>query len=342
VLDTLPHVERFVRGNLAGGIDHLLVALDAPDAPGQAEVGSWLDSEPHVTCVRADDQWWAGDRPGQLNVRQRANANLVKHVLRELDWAQWLFHIDGDEIVRLDRDVLDAVPAAVPAVQLAPLEAVSQKRWDADPTWFKTLLDDDDLALLHALGAIEKANNGAYFHGHVAGKSGIRPRAEGWLTLHRAVDVDREDLEAFRHESLQVLHYESYSGEDFVRKWTAMMASGPTASFRPARGETALALQALVGKDLGEEKVRDYLMRLFERTTEDDLETLRDLGLLVEADPRQGTHQPADIPAGGREALAADLDELRAQPKRRFLRARAREAAAGGRLKAARGRLRRS
>lgn len=342
VMDTLPNVQRFVSGNLAGGVDHVVVFLDAAGAEGQAEVWEWLDEQPHVTCIRTDTDWWAGDRPGQLNVRQRINANLFKRVLAGFDWAEWLFHIDGDEIVQIDRSVLDAVPDGVPAVNLTTLEAVSRKHWDEDPTWFKTVLGDDDLTLLNALGVIERPHNGAYFHGHLEGKSGIRPAAEGWLTLHKVVDADREPLEMFRHEELRLLHYESYSGEDFVRKWTAMVASGPTAGFRPARGSTADALRALIGKNLGEEKARAYLMKLFERTTEDDFETLRDLGLLVEVDPRRGGHVPREFPAGGREAMLAALDGLRGGPKRRFHPAHAGKAARDRAVKGVRSRLRRS
>jgi hypothetical protein len=323
VKDTLPNVQRFVAGNLAGGVDHMVVFLDAAGADGQHEVREWLNQHPQVTMVRTGKEWWAGDKPTQLNVRQRINANLLKHVLSGFDWAEWLFHIDGDEIVQIDRDILDALPADVPAVRLAPLEAVSQMHWDEDPTLFKTLLADSDLALLQLLGVIDRRNNGAYFHGHVEGKSGIRPRVDGWLTLHKAVDTGREELEAFQHPALRVLHYESYSGEDFVRKWIALVGSGPAPTFRPARGGTAAALYALIGKGLDEERTRAYLIKLFERTTEDDLETLSDLGLLVEADPRQGRHQPADFPSGGRDALNAALDELRPQPKRHFHPARA-------------------
>jgi hypothetical protein len=342
VKDTLPNVQRFVQGNLAGGVDHMFVLLDAPGAEGQAEVQEWLKSQPHVTCIATGKEWWAGDRPAQLNVRQRINANLLKHVLSRFGWAEWLFHVDGDEVIQVDRQVLDTVPAAIPAVQLAPLEAVSRMHWDQDPTWFKTLLDRDDLGLLHALDVIDKPGNAAYFHGHTRGKSGIRPGATGWLTLHQAVDIDREPLQAFRHEALRVLHYESFSGEDFVRKWTAMVASGPTASFRSQRGGTADALRALIGKNLGEEKAQAYLMRLFERTTEDDFETLRDLGLLVEVDPRLGGHDPRPFPDGGREALLGDLDALRTEPKRPFHPAQAREQERSSAVRGVRNLLRRS
>ncbi len=302
VKDTLPNVQRFVSGNLAGGVDHLVVFLDA----GDPEVREWLDAHPHVTCVRTDASWWNGERPAELNVRQRTNANVVKALLSTVDWADWVFHVDADEIVQVDREVLAGVPDDVRAVQLTPLEAVSRKHWDGDPTWFKRLLGKDDLVLLHTLGSIREPRNGDYFHGHVDGKSGVRPCLDLWLTLHRVVDEHRKEQEAFRHPALRVLHYESYSGEDFVRKWTAILEAGPMASLRPVREGTALALRALIKKDLTPEQAEPYLMRIFERTTEDDFDTLRELGLLVEVDPRDGTHEPQALT----DRQRADLDRL--------------------------------
>ena len=103
VKDTLANVERYVDGNLAGGADHLVVFLDAPDDPATPEVRGFLDAHPHVTCVVTDDTWWTDKRPEQLNTRQRINANVVKALLSTVDWAGWVFHVDADEIVQLDR-----------------------------------------------------------------------------------------------------------------------------------------------------------------------------------------------------------------------------------------------
>ena len=66
-------------------------------------------------------------------------------------------------------------------------------------------------------------------------------------------------------------------------------------SFRPAREPTAVALRTLLEADLPERKLRDYLMQIFERTTEDDFETLRDLGLLEKIDPLAGKHRPEPL-----------------------------------------------
>jgi len=314
VKDTLANVERFVAGNLRGGVDHLVVVLDAPEAPGQAEVASWLDAHPHVTTVLADDDWWRGRRPEALNVRQRINANLVKAALTTAPWAEWLFHLDADEIAWIDEAVLARVPADRRAARLLPLEAIAQRHWDGDPTWFKRLLAPEELADLHARGVIEEASNGSYFHGHPWGKVGVRPGLDIWLTLHTAVDARGETVRPFARPRLRMLHYESYSGEDFVRKWTSLLGSGAMASFRASRERTALQIR----EALDTSEPRERLMEIFAATTEDDLPLLRDLGLLVEADPRAWTHEPEPLPGGEAERLVALLGRLRTAPKGQF------------------------
>ena len=317
VKDTAANLQRFVTGNLAGGVDHLVVFVDAPDDT-EPEARDYLDQHPGVTCVPTGDDWWQGDRPAQLNTRQRINANLVKAVLSHFAWADWVFHIDADEIAQIDRAALAAAPEGARAATLAPLEAVSQPEWVGDPTLFKRLLGKDDLTLLHTLGVIDRAHNGAYFHGHVDGKTGVRPALDVWLTLHHAVDVDKEEIEPYRHPGLRLLHYESFSGADFVRKWTQILEAGPSVNFRPAREPTAVALRTLIAKGLSADQARPYLMRIFERTTQDDLVTLRDLGLLEEIDARAGAHVPVAFPPGGLEELTGLLDRLRTAPKRAF------------------------
>ena len=101
-----------------------------------------------------------------------------------------------------------------------------------------------------------------------------------------------------------------------MRKWTAILEAGPSVNFRPGREPTAVALRTLIGKGLSDEQARPYLMRIFERTTEDDLTTLRDLGLLEEVDPREGTHVPEAFAAGAREELDGLLDGCATVPKR--------------------------
>lgn len=317
IKDSLANVRFFVDANLASGLDHLVVFLDAPREADQREVAAYLDGRPHVTCVRAGRDWWGGDRPASLNVRQRINANWTRSVLEPFAWAEWVFHIDGDEVARLDRDALAEVPDGVDAVRLPPLEAVSEWSPATRPTLFKRLLQDEELNLLRVLGVLDEVSNQAYFHGHVMGKSGVRPSSGLGLTLHEVVSPDGRRQRAHEHDGLAVLHYDATSGEEFVRKWNALASAGP-ARYRASRQPMARALKTLVSRDLPEEVRATYLRQIYERTTADDVRVLDDLGLLERVDPLSGGVSPRPLPPGGEEALARRVDELRTAAKRPF------------------------
>lgn len=318
IKDSPANVRFFVEANLASGVDHMFVFLDAPRDPGQHEIASALATHPHVTCVPTGrGTWWSDHRPTALNTRQRINANWVRSVLEPFAWAEWLFHIDGDEVACLDRAALDAVPTGTDAVRLQPLEAVSELHPPARPTRFKRLLDDADLNLLHVLGAIDAPTNQSFFHGHVMGKAGIRPQSGLALTLHDAISADGRPRELHEDPRLRLLHYDAVSGDEFIRKWSALAAAGH-ARYRPSRAPTARALKSLISREMPQE-VRDrYLRRIYELTTQDDTTLLGDLGLLEEVDPQRGTVTPQDFPDGATAQLAARVEQMRNLPKQEF------------------------
>ena len=76
-----------------------------------------------------------------------------------------------------------------------------------------------------------------------------------------------------------------------------------------------MALRTLLEADLPERRLRDYLMRIFERTTEDDFETLDDLGLLERVDPLAGRHRPEPLTADRDAGIRAMLDALEPENK---------------------------
>ncbi len=330
VKDTLENVRFFVEANHSSGVDHLVVFLDAPRDPGQPEVAAWLDAHPAVTCLRTGRSWWGGDRPRSLNVRQQVNVNWLRAALEPLGWAQWLVHLDGDEVARVDAGAVASVPADRDALWLPPLEAVSEPEPAARPTRFKRLLDEDDLALLQVLGAVAEPTNQAYFHGHVMGKSAVRPASGLALSLHHALAPTGERVPRHEDERLAVLHYDAVSGAEFVRKWTALAHAGP-ARYRASRAPVARALAALVGKDLPDDVRARYLRRVYDRTTRDDVGLLADLGLLVEVDPLPGGAAgaaPRPLPPEAAAGLADRVEELRDRPKRPYLVEERRGAAA--------------
>ncbi len=323
VKDSVDNVAFFVAANLASGVDHMFVFLDAPAEPEQKDVAASLADHPHVTCVPTTRRdWWRDERPAGLNVRQRANANWVRSVLEPLAWAEWLFHVDGDEVAVLDHEALASVPADRDVVWLPPREAVSQ--WQPDggahgrPRLFKRLLDEADLTLLHVLGRIPEPTNQAYFHGHVMGKSGVRPSSGAVLNLHDAVAPDGARLERHDDPRLRLLHYDAPSGEEFVRKWTALAHAGP-ARYRASRAPVAKALRSLVGRDLTDEVRAKYLREIYEATTRDDVETLGELGLLDEHDPLAHPRTPRRLDPAAAQELAARVDQMRGVAKGPFV-----------------------
>jgi hypothetical protein len=250
-------------------------------------------------------------------VRQRTNANWAREVLAPLPWAEWLFHIDGDEVACLDRDALAAVPEDLDGVWLAPWEGVSEWAPPGRPTRFKQLLDEAELNLLHVLGAIPAPSNQAYFHGHVLGKSGVRPRSGLGLTLHDAVSRDGRRQPRHKDDRLHVLHYDAPSGEEFVRKWVALAEAGPV-RYRRSRSGSARAVRTLLAHDLPDETRAKYLRRLYELTTRDDVDVLGELGLLVESDPAAGPSTARRLSDDQAEALASRVAELSSSPKAPF------------------------
>jgi hypothetical protein len=314
VKDTVPGLKQFVARNLAGGVDHLFLFVD--DA--RPRVTAALNRQSHVTAIATGEAWWQGKRPRQLNARQRINANVVKALLAvDAGPDDWLFHIDADEALQVDRAALAALPPEVSVVRAPPLEAVSRKKWPGGQvTHFKRMLQPDELVLLHVLGVIDEPANGRYFHGHLEGKSGLRPTLDRWVTLHGVHDVDQRPVPpAAETEVARLLHYESWSGEEFVRKWTNILESGTKVSFRPGREPTAVALRTLIAADLPERKLRDYLLRVFERTTEDDFDTLLDLGLLEKVDPLAGKHRPEEMGPDREAGIKAMLEAIEPENK---------------------------
>ena len=54
-----------------------------------------------------------GQRPADLNDRQRLHANIAKAVLTVVPGVDWLFHVDADEICQIDRAAIRKAAAWV-------------------------------------------------------------------------------------------------------------------------------------------------------------------------------------------------------------------------------------
>lgn len=310
VRDSLPNLVRFVEHNVAAGMDHLVVVLDRPDADVEAS----LAVQPQVSVVVADDAWWGGERVASLNGRQRVVANLVREACAETGFVDWLFFIDGDEVALVDRAVLETVPAESAVVRLAPLESVAGDRADL----FKRLLTRAELRRLKSLGLLEKANNARYFHGHVRGKVGVRPSAPVYLGVHAAEDIVGAKVPDYEHPALRHLHYESPTFAEFVRKWSALAASGPPPGLRDRRAAILDAFRALA--DEPDASRREHLARdLYEEHVVEDAVGLEAAGVLERIDVTQLPPSSTPLTQRQRSELEAAIERQARRPKIEFL-----------------------
>lgn len=321
IKDTQDNIERFARRNLSAGADHLFLFLEGPEARLQA---GRLDSE-HVTAIPTGDAYWHGDAPASLNARQVVNANLANCLLSAFRWAKWLFHIDGDECLDIDKGYLGALSGDVRAVRLRPLEAVSRRRWPGEVTHFKRRLSQAELTALHRAGMIDTPSNRSYFRGHVIGKSGLRPSPYVTLRVHDVKTHDDAKLDHHRSHKLRMLHFESATGEEFIRKWTAHVSRGENRqAVRAERKAVLRAVHSILSSRLPEEDKARRLWTVYEQHGEEDLEALAVLGLLVTPDKDCHSYTPAAHTAR-QAALLRDLLPHLLRADKRFFRPKCRE-----------------
>jgi hypothetical protein len=309
--DSLANARQFVSRNLAAGADHMFVFLDAP-AP---DVREYLESVDEVTVVRTGKGYWRGHRPGNLNGRQIANANLVSYLLSPFDTVRWLFHIDGDESLDIDRDELLASDA--PVARLSVLESVSRPHGEAPVDRFKRKPTPDELDRLTRVGVIPGPDLHEYFHGHIRGKVGVRPSLDLRVGIHDAWDRAGQRLAAWRSPEWNVLHYECWSSEEFMRKWASPMAERQT-KLADKRQRLRDAVNAVLGNvSIDDEERNRLLLELYHTQVADDVTALEDAGLLVTPRPDRHAHRPRGL-GPDRDAVLRLLDHLVAAERRYF------------------------
>lgn len=311
VKDTTANLQRFITRNLAAGADHMFLFLEGDDAAEQARALAG----PHVTTVPTTGDYWQ-PRPHSLNVRQTINANLANCLLAACEWAGWLFHIDGDECLDVDRDYLTALPAREHVVHLRPLEAASHDH--GTPRLFKQTLGRRMLRTLHSNGAILAPTNRAYFRGHTAGKAGVRPSIYVTPRVHVVRAPNHAQLVAHRSPDLRVLHYESPTAAEFARKWTALLSNGNVAAFRSQRRVIAEAIRDILAADLPPADRDARILEVYEQYGRDNVPLLDSLGLLVEPDEGRRSHVPTPHTLEQAEVIADLLPRLLGADRRFF------------------------
>ena len=215
-----------------------------------------------------------------------------------------------------------ALEPAVDVVRLAPWEAVSRVHWEGPVTRYKRPLDASQAALLRMLGVLGTSPGRSYFRGHVRGKMGIRPQLQRKLAIHRVHGLDGEAVDSFTADWLHMLHDESHSGEEFIRKWLTWIAHSGTERQDPYKRQLQEAVAAVVvNPSLDEAARRELLMELYERHVKDPEDVLERLGYLEEPDPAWHQHRPETLSSEDAEVVADLIELLQTADKTYFKRA---------------------
>ncbi|MCL2543979.1 MAG: glycosyltransferase family 2 protein [Nocardioidaceae bacterium] len=301
IRDTPANVGRFVERNLTSGVDHMIVFLDQQ----QPAVRKMLADNPDVSVVSTDKGWWRGEKPKAVEPRQIANANVANAILATLPSVEWVVHLDGDEAMSFDRADLAACDADV--VRIPTLEAASQRTWRGGrPAYFKRLASTTQLRAMAAYGAIDEPTLDAYYRGHVAGKTAIRPHLSHRVGVHAAYDEAGAKIEPAQAGDAQLLHYESWCLEDFVDRWRDFEPrKAKRSNHRERRKLIGLAAYSIANHpDLDDKTRQRYLEQLYDDNVADDLRALEWFGLLVPS--------PVGEPAAPRRIEQPQLEEMRA------------------------------
>ena len=305
---TVAVTEQHVNRNLRAGADHVVLCVDDADP---AVCARW-EGDPHVTAIPTDAAYWGGNRSEELARRQGVNANLVNLALTMVPEATWLFSLDDDECLHIDRDRLLGLDNSVRVLQLTTWEAASLTEPEAQgPRRYKRQLTPKELKMLVLLGALTKPSNDQYFRGHRR-KIGVRPDRRLRLFLH-AVENMRGKKVSMHSEAgaFRVLHDESPTIGEFIRKWSAHVDGGGFHR-RMKRKTIRRIFVALNDNPAASPDARRAVQeRLYERVALDDVELLEALGFLEVPDPRQHTHTPRPFSPGDRERMLTMLDALR-------------------------------
>ena len=314
-------VAGFVARNLRAGADHVVVFVDDADPAVLARVTGDPVLAAAATVVPTDAAYWGGPagRPDNLNRRQVVNAGVANVLASSVAGVTWLFHLDLDERLHLDRDRLLALPSDVRAVALATWEVVSTEP-RTSPSRYKRTPTPEELDALARRGIIDRPSLRAWFRGH-SGKRGIRPDPLVVLRIHQAMEAGgRVEVEPLRADWLHVIHDESDGYAEFVRKWRALLSSG-TFGQKPRRARVARLVEPVLTDVTLHPAEREMgLRRLYRRHVADDVTLLEELGLLVDPEPAWSSYTPVPLTAAERATLAAVAGFLATVPKRWFER----------------------
>ncbi len=262
VKDTLA----FAWYHLNVAIDHVFLFLDDPGDPATPE----LSKSDRITCIPCDGAHWrstGSPRPGVIEDRQRANANVALDRVREWGF-DWIIHVDSDELIhpgRNLREVLDEVPVRFGAVRFQLMEAVPKTlECDlafTDMSLFRVQVDPTREEAAREAGCSEAFVHGRYLRGHKSSKVAVRTELDVLdLGIHKP-SLRSGKVLVLDSPEISLLHFDSRGFTPWKRKWESRLdGSAPARELSPVRTRQMSAFIQLRDR---EEELLEYYRELY-------------------------------------------------------------------------------
>lgn len=208
-------VKAFVAQHLYLGASEIWLYFDDPDDPSIPLV----EKLPQVRVVRCTPEHKAiyGNKAGTHEGRQKANAN---HAYR-LTKANWMIHLDADEMVDADRPIGSLLAAAAEDVlRLAPYEAMhfGKSAVNGRPAYyFRGALPDNERGIAaaeRAYGRFAGTLAGGMLS-HVAGKYFVRTGLPDALLSIHAPYMGEKRAKAAQAEGARLLHFHGHDYDEW-------------------------------------------------------------------------------------------------------------------------------
>jgi hypothetical protein len=243
------------------------------------------------------------------------NANLANVLACSVPRIAWLFALDLDERLSVDKRRLLRLDVAAEVVALRTWEGAASDTEDVHG-WYKRWPTVAEMQALHRDGVLGRPDLKSYFRGH-HGKRGLRPDVDKRVEMHRVRGRDRRPVKPFVARWLVVLHDESISFDTFRDKWAALLTAGDYGQGTARQGLGRMIRATFDDPVLGAAERETRLREIYRRHVVDDVAALRRRGLLVQPPFRE--YAPRPLTDEERAVLDGLCALLRRRPKLSFL-----------------------
>lgn len=214
IKDNKDNIEFFIRENRLSGIDYMFIFYEGElmVKPEEYEFVTFIPSLEYNSNIAS------------LNLRQKLNIRRVVDLLCKNYRDHWIVNLDGDEVVNFRKGCLDSIDEDIKVVKLSTLEPINDGRSDLrEQTLFKTTLNTSELKVASLFDLIESESNAHWLSGHSSGKYIARISPYLSYNIHHVSKVPAKEV--FSSNEFNVIHYESISFEEFLRKFKAHAAN---------------------------------------------------------------------------------------------------------------------